>query len=399
MTRVGTKMSRKLSKRAETEKQPIRILHYIGSLNIGGSQTMIMGIYRNMDRSKIQFDFVIDRKNETFFKDEIESLGGKVYIFDEYFKGYNYFSFAKQWKEFFRAHPEYKIIHCHVRSVASIVLKIAKRNGLKTICHSHSTSNGYGMKSVAKKMLQRRISEYCDHYLACSKESAEWLYGKEISKKCLIINNAIDVSKYKYNAKVRKKVRIELGLDDKILIGQVGRMEAVKNHVFSLKLLRELLKSNKSYHLLIVGSGTQKDNIIKRAKEIGVYNNITILESRNDVNELMQAMDVFVMPSLYEGLPLALIEAQAASLPCMISDTIKDGILIDKTVAKLKLDSLEKWVRRVEGLVVNGNEREDVSAIIVKSGFDIKKNAKKLSDFYLDKIDSQRTNHIKEVEA
>ena len=305
------------------KKEPIRVLQYIGSLEAGGSQSMIMNIYRNIDRSKVQFDFAVDRKGKDnlFYKDEIESLGGKIYIFDEYFKGYNYFAFKKQWKEFFRKHPEYKIIHCHVRSVASIVLKIAKQNGLVTICHSHSTSNGKGIKAVAKKMLQSRIHKYCDYYFACSEESARWLYGENMTKsdKCIILNNAIDTSKYTFDEKVRARARKELGLEDKKVLGQIGRIEKVKNYDFSIELLSRLLKEDDKYFLLIVGAGSLENIIMKKARKLGVDKKMMILKNRSDVPELLQAMDVFIMPSLYEGLPVSLVEAQASGLPCVMT--------------------------------------------------------------------------------
>lgn len=364
---------------------PIRVLHYIGSLNPGGSQSMVMNIYRNIDRNKIQFDFVVDRKDDLLYKKEIESLGGKVYVFDEYFKGYNYLRFTKQWKQLFKKHPEYKIIHCHVRSVASIVLKIAKRNGLRTICHSHNTSNGRGLKAIVKKILQGKIKKHCDYYFACSEESAKWLYGDEILKNdnCLIVNNAIDTSKYIFNEGVRNRLRKNLKLEDKIVLGQVGRIEMVKNYDFSLNLLRELLLDDNRYYLLIVGTGPMKDEIIKKAKELRIDKNIMILEKRNDVNELMQAMDIFIMPSLYEGLPFALVEAQAASLPCVISNNIKDGIIDEKIVVKRNIKYIEEWKKEIINKT-QGISRKDNSIIISKSGFGIEENVRKISDFYCD---------------
>lgn len=365
----------------------IRILQYIGSLETGGSQSMIMNYYRNIDRSKIQFDFVVDRsgKDDLFYKDEIESLGGKVYVFDEYFKGYNYFRFAKQWKTFFKNHSEYKIIHCHVRSVASIVLRIAKEFKLKTICHSHNTSNGSGVKAIVKKILQGRIKNSCDYFFACSKESARWLYGNNIaeSDKCMIINNAIESKRYKFNSKTRERVRDELGLGNKIILGQVGRIETVKNYGFTLMLLKMLLKNDAKYHLLVVGTGSLKERFIEEARHLDIYSNITILENRSDVPDLLQAMDVFVMPSLYEGLPVSLVEAQAAGLPCVVSNNVKDGILINDSVKKISLDDIEEWEKTINNYVfLTRGMRKDNTGIIKKNGFDVVANVQILSCFY-----------------
>lgn len=368
------------------KKEPIRVLQYIGSLEAGGSQSMIMNIYRNIDRSKVQFDFAVDRKGKDnlFYKDEIESLGGKIYIFDEYFKGYNYFAFKKQWKEFFRKHPEYKIIHCHVRSVASIVLKIAKQNGLVTICHSHSTSNGKGIKAVAKKMLQSRIHKYCDYYFACSEESARWLYGENMTKsdKCIILNNAIDTSKYTFDEKVRARARKELGLEDKKVLGQIGRIEKVKNYDFSIELLSRLLKEDDKYFLLIVGAGSLENIIMKKARKLGVDKKMMILKNRSDVPELLQAMDVFIMPSLYEGLPVSLVEAQASGLPCVISNNISDGFLDDECIVIRSLDNIDGWVLSIEEIFSNNGVRKDNKWLIEEAGFDIREVSQRMIAFY-----------------
>lgn len=370
--------------KSELQEKPIRVLQFIGSLDLGGSQSMIMNLYRNIDREKIQFDFVIDRKNETFHKKEIEAYGGKVFVFDEYFKGLNYFRYCRQWKEFFKKHPEYRIIHCHVRSVASIVLKIAKKNGLKTICHSHSTSNGKGVKVAAKRFLQRRIKDYSDYCFACSEESAKWLYGEEMaeSDKCVIVKNAVDASKYSFNKDVRTRVRKDLGVEDRIVLGQVGRLEAVKNYTFSLDLLKRLLDQDNRYHLLIVGTGSLKEDILKKAEALNIKKCITILENRNDVNEIMQAMDIFIMPSLWEGLPVALVEAQASSLPCVISDTIMDGIVDKALVKKMSLGRINAWVKEIMELSDRKMGRVNNETLIKQSGFDIEGNIEKLCEYY-----------------
>ena len=367
------------------ENKQIRILQYIGSLNIGGSQSMIMEIYRKIDKSKIQFDFIIDRKNETLYEDEILKLGGRVYKFNSCVKGYNIIQFKKEWNNFFKKHKEYKIIHCHVRSVASIVLKIAKKYGLTTICHSHSTSNGKGVKSYIKRKLQKRIVKYADYLFACSIDSAKWLYGEKMSQtnRCIIINNAIDTGKYLYNEETRNRVRKNFNFNDKIVLGQVGRLEEVKNYNFSIDLLSELVKRNSKYMLLIIGAGSLKDVIVDKIGKLNLKNNVLLLENRNDVNELMQAMDVFLMPSLWEGLPLALVEAQAASLPCIISENISDGILVDDIVSKLSIDLIDEWVKKVEEISSTLKTRNDFTEIIKSKGFDIKNNVEIISKFYL----------------
>lgn len=369
------------------KKQAIRILQYIGSLNVGGSQSMVMELYRNIDREKIQFDFIIDRKYETFYEDEINFLGGKVYKFENYLNGFNYFEFINEWNNFFKIHPEYKIIHCHVRSTASIILKIAKSYNLKTICHSHSTSNGKGIKSIVKKILQKNIHKYADYLFACSMDSAIWLYGEKKAKsdKCFIINNAIDSLKYSYNLSIRNKVRKELNLENKIILGQVGRIEKVKNYNFSLELLRQCLEKDDRFVLLVVGDGSLANEMKNTINELNLLEKVLMLGNRNDVNELMQAMDIYIMPSLWEGLPLSLIEAQASDLPCIISNKITAGILDKELVNQLDINNnYEEWVNAINKKI-NIN-RCDKSKLIKENNFDIKSNVEWLEKFYINML-------------
>lgn len=376
---MKNKDKQKVSKKKRPSK-PIRVLHYIGSLNIGGSQTMIMNVYRNIDRKKIQFDFIIDRKNEKHFAKEIESLGGKVYALDEFFNGRNYFRFKRQWVDFFRTHPEYKIIHCHVRSVASIVLKIAKKNGLKTICHSHNTSNGTGFKSIIKKRLQSRISKHCDFFVACSEESAKWLYGEKITERSnfQVLNNATDPNEFMFNNNTRQSVRRALGLKDEFVLGQVGRIEPVKNQSFSVEVLKDLLGIG-NFHLLIIGTGSKKDDVMRLAHSYNIDRHITILEDRRDVNNLLQAMDCFIMPSLFEGVPMALIEAQFNGLPCVVSDNVSKDAVISRLITFLPLEK-RKWIKTLS--LLYAKKTRGVSLLPSSEDFSITNTIPKWESLY-----------------
>ena len=344
---------------------------------------MIMELYKKIDKSKIQFDFIIDRENELFFCDEIKLNGGRIF----YLKNINQvsiFEFKKQWDNFFKEHIEYKIIHCHVRSVASIVLNIAKQNGLTTICHSHSTSNGKGIKAIVKKVLQKNIIKYADFLFSCSRESAIWLYGGKNanSDKCYIINNSIDTSKYEFNSSVRDKIRNELEISNKIVIGQVGRIEKMKNHYYSLRVLKECLKYDERFILLIVGDGSLKQDVEQSIIDLNLKNNVIMIGNRKDVNELMQAMDIFVMPSLFEGLPLALVEAQASGLPCIVSNNISAGFLIPDLIHKLDLEEEYcNWAKVIRSSI--NSIRINSTQKIIEAGFDVVSNANWLENFYL----------------
>ena len=212
---------------------PIRIIQVFAQMNRGGAETMIMNLYRMIERSQIQFDFIVHTNEECAYDNEIRSLGGRIYRVPRY-NGKNHFEYIKSWNKFFKTHPNYKIIHGHVRSTASIYLKIAKKFGLVTIAHSHSTSSGTGFSSIVKNILQYPIRNIADYLFACSEQSGEWLFGKNASKRnnFVILKNSIDVKKFVFNERVRFEKRKELKIDDKFVIGHIGRFIPSKNHKF-----------------------------------------------------------------------------------------------------------------------------------------------------------------------
>lgn len=360
-----------------------KVLQVMSTLDCGGAENMIMNLYRNIDRTKIQFDFVVHTSNKCFFEKEVNSLGGKIYRIPRY-RLYNHFYYKKQWRTFFNEHPEYRIIHCHIRSVASIIIKIAKKRKISTICHSHSTSNGKGIKSIVKKIYQRKLKKDANYLFACSEESAVWLYGEKMAEnKCIIMNNAIDVDKYKYNSLIREKIRKDLDIQDCFAIVQVGRFSEMKNHIFTLRIFQEYLKLNSNAKLFFVGDGELRKNIESIVNGKKLAKNVIFLGLRNDVYNILQAMDLFIMPSIFEGLPLSLIEAQASSIPCLISDNISSGVLNKKIVKKMSLnENANRWATELNKL--SKLTRIDSSNIVKESGFDIKKNAKWLQKFYID---------------
>lgn len=370
----------------------IRILQVIGSLNSGGSQSMIMNIYRNIDRKKIQFDFIIHKKDEVSYSEEIRRLGGKIYVLPQY-KVYNVFSFKKAWNNFFKKHPEYKVIHGHVRSTASIYLKIAKKYGLYTIAHSHSTSSGKGISAIIKNILQYRIRYVADYFIGCSKESAEWLFGKKIanSDRCTILNNAIDTKKYLYNENTREKLRKEFNIkkEDK-LIGNVGRFSYVKNHKFLIQIFEEICKKSNNYKLILIGDGKLREEIEELVKRKKLEDKVIFTGVRKNINEILQAIDIIVMPSIYEGLPVALVEAQSASLPCLITDTITDEVDITELIYREKLrEEPNVWANDIVDILNNFNREtvKDVELKIKKHGYDIETTTNNIETIYLNGIE------------
>lgn len=364
--------------------EPIRILHVLGNLNRGGAETMVMNLYRNMDRNRIQFDFIIHTDKECSYDDEITALGGRIYRISNY-SGYNHFRYKKSWNIFFETHKEFKIIHGHIRSTASIYLQIAKKYGLITIAHSHSSSSGRGFSAIVKSIMQYPIRFIADYFIACSNQSGLWLFGKNVIKRqnYFILNNAIEVNKYKYNSQVRFNKRLELNIQNKFVIGHVGNFHKPKNHEFLVDIFKEIHNENNNAILLLIGDGKLRFKIEKKIIDSGLTDSVKFLGVRPDISELLQAMDVFVFPSLYEGLGMAVIEAQASGLPCIVSNTLPKEVAITELVKYIPIKKpASYWSSNILEYCSN-YDRVFYYDDIIKSGYDINTTANWLINFYM----------------
>ena len=359
-------------------EKPIRVLQMIASLYSGGSQAMLMNLYRNIDRSKVQFDFIVEHPEYNYYLSEIESLGGKVYTLPA-FKGSNLKEVKDAWNKFFIEHPEYKILHSHSRSHACIYLPIAKKYGLKTIIHSHSTSNGKGLKAIVKNIMQYPLRFQADYYMACSKKSGEWLFGKRVvnSDKFFLLNNAVDADKYRFNKKIRDEYRKEFDVENKTVFLQVGSLLIHKNHAFSIEVFNELSKIKDDAIMFFAGVGALQSDIEAMIKKYSLEDKIILLGRRNDVNNLLQMADCYIMPSFYEGLSVAAVEAEASGITCLFSDTISREIKISDNCEFLPLE-VDKWADRFN----KSFNRIDSYKQIKDAGYDVKDSAKKMQEFY-----------------
>jgi glycosyltransferase involved in cell wall biosynthesis len=371
--------------------EPIRILHILGSLNRGGAETMIMNLYRNIDRSKIQFDFVVHTANKCDYDDEIREMGGIIHNVPRYI-GKNHFKYKKAWYELFESHPEYKIIHGHMRSTAAIYLKIAKKYGLVTIAHSHSTaSRGNKLEQIFKNILQLPIRYTADYLFACSDEAAQWLFGKNVVNKdnYKVIKNAIDVEKYIFNDYVRKRIRKVLNFEDKFIVGHVGSFSHPKNHKFLIEIFHQILNHNHNSILLLIGDGELRLKIKRIVAELGLTESVIFTGIRPDIPELLQAMDILVFPSLFEGIPVTLVEAQAAGLKIIAADTITEEVALTDLVRFISLKQpASYWADNVL-YYINGYERRNTFYEICKADYDVEKNSKWLEEFYINEYKSK----------
>lgn len=365
-------------------QEPIRIVHNIASLHLGGSQAFVMNMYRNIDRSKVQFDFVVTPETKEGFYDEITNLGGKIFSCPRY-KGTNHIQYNKWWDDFFNEHPEYKVIHGHVRSTASIYLKIAKRHGLVTIAHSHSTSNGNGISAILKRIMQLPIRKQADYLFACSDKAGKWLYGEKAitQQNYYMIPNGVDLKRFEFDVNKRNQMRMTLGIKKNMMIlGHIGRLSTPKNHKFLLNVFNKYHKINSNSKLLLVGDGELFDCIKEHIDKLNISDAVIMTGSKQNTEDYYQVMDIFVFPSLWEGLPVSVVEAQANGLQCLISDVITHDVDLTDLIQYLPLDE-ELWL----GAIVEAHKKKRMGLtnenIQRLQPFDALTVANKLQEFYL----------------
>lgn len=363
-------------------KQPIRVLCVFSELDRGGAESMCMNLYRRMEKSQIQFDFVKHTTKKCLFEDEILSLGGHIFEAPRY-KAINHFDYCGWWKQHFRDHPEHQIIHGHYYTTSAIYFKIAHRYGRKTIGHSHSTSIGMknnkkGVKYALTEYWLSKVGQYSDYRLACSVPAGKWLYG---DKPFTVLNNAIDSRQFTYNPTVREEMRSQLALaEDDFVIGTVGSMGYPKNPVGIVRITAEAKKRNQHVKLLWAGDGSMRHEVENAIRQYGLEDCCNLLGIRNDVHRVLQAMDVFVLPSIYEGLPVVAVEAQAAGLPCILSDAVSKEICITDLCTFLPIADPARWAEKILNLNLT---RTDTQQEIENAGYDIEATTAWLSDFYI----------------
>lgn len=366
--------------------KPIRVLHVIGIMNRGGAETMIMNLYRHIDRSKVQFDFVENSSEPAIFDEEIISLGGRIYRCPHY-NGKNHFTYVKWWNEFFQAHSkEYPIVHGHLGSTAAIYLAIAKKYGVYTIAHSHSAGTDHSMKSYLYRIMSHNTRNVADYFFACSEAAGLDRFGRKVTSGThyAVLNNAIEVDKFSYNPDVRQSVRRELGYEpNQIVVGHIGRYTKEKNHAFVLEIFSELKKLNADAKLLMIGDGPLHAQIMKIADQSQNATDIRFMGVRSDIGRLLQAIDIFVLPSLYEGLGIVAIEAQTAGVPCCVSDSVPKEAGVTSLLQRRPLrDGALAWAKWI--LSRKDEPRHDTTAEIRQAGYDIRTTTLWLQHFYED---------------
>ena len=400
-----------------TNTEPIRVLHVLGKLNMGGAESRIMDLYRHIDRDKIQFDFLVhygvskaacggDDSTENllrlrpkeFFDDEITALGGRIYVLPR-FDGRNLLRYRKAAGAFFAGHHEFAAVEGHMTSMASVYLPLAKAAGVPlTIAHARSAGVDPGLRGLATRWLRRPLPKRCDCMLACSRPAGISVFGEKACREGRVqfMPNAVDLSAFAFNAEAEQNrvlLRKQFGFPDGAsVIGHVGRFDPVKNQAFLLPVLLKLREDypERDFRLLLIGGGVNMGDVEAKARERGLSDAVVFAGERApaETAKLYAAMDLFTLPSLYEGLPGTVIEAQAAGLPCVISDSITDEVCITEEVLQSRITDAGTFAKDLAAMQVmtaaprqqrSLEAREKLSA----AGYEVSAAAKRLQAWYL----------------
>lgn len=367
---------------------PIRVLHVVTHLNRNGLESRIMDIYRNIDRTKVQFDFMIHRDEKSDLGEEIESLGGRIFMMKR-ISPKNFFVYLKELDTFFQEHPEYKIVHAHLNTLSTWVLLKAKNHGVPVrIAHSRNANMEKDLKAIPKRFSKLFINGVATDRFGCSKMAGEWLFGKKYvnSSTFRVIPNAFEVDKFAWSEEIRQRKREELGiLEDQIVIINVARLSEQKNHIFLLEVFEKISKKNTKAHLYLVGSGECEQKIREAIIRHQLQDKVHLLGNRSDVAQLYQAADLFLFPSKYEGFGTVMLEAQATALPVLASDTIPHETKLCDCVQFISLnESAMVWADAAETMLKN-SKRADNTKLLQDAGYDIKTQYRMMEAFYLDK--------------
>lgn len=370
-----------------------RVLQIMGGLKRGGLETFAMNIYRSIDRSEIQFDFLLTQVVGGDYEEEAKSMGANIYHLPARNKGYK--AYRKALDDFFREHHDYIAIHEHISSLTSIEpAYYAKKYGVPVrIFHSHSSSIQKSLRlhwvhTILHYLNKPKVHSYATHYLGCSDKALDWMYKYTgVRSGALMVNNGIDCEQYAFKKNVRAEVRKEFSIDaDDFVIGHVGRFIPLKNQGFLVDIVDELHKTMPSAKLLLVGEGDTMDEIKAKVSDKGLEKSVIFTGVRSDVARLMQAMDIFVMPSWFEGLPVSLVEAQAAGLPVVASESIShDSDITENILFKSINESVEEWVESIVKWKEKCGRPNNIEKI-KKAGFDSKTTVKQLVKIYIGNV-------------
>lgn len=346
--------------------EPIRILHIVGAMYPGGMENFIMNLYRNIDRTRFQFDFIVHQQKDNDYTEEIEKLGGRVYLLPRLTR--KPFSNLHRIRRLVRENHYPMVIRHTANALVAPQLLAAKSAGAVTVCHSHNeTDPQLRLHRMGQKLMRRAA----DIRLACSEKAGHWMYGDQSFE---VIHNAIDIPRFAYRESKATKIREEFHLEGKHAYGNIANFIASKNHSYLLRIYREIIKLDPDAVCFCLGEGDLRPQIEEEIKELHLEERVILTGIRGDVPDFMSALDVLVFPSRFEGLPLTLIEAQAAGLPSLISDTITGDVIVTEGIVQqlsIELDPKE-WAERAVLLAKEQSDRTCPYESIAAAGYDIR---------------------------
>lgn len=391
------------------EKKPIIVLQVLGGLELGGAESRVMDIARNLNTEEIRYAFLVHTKGPDYYEEEANALGFPVYRVPR-FRFFNYFAYKKAMEKFFQSHPEISIVQGHQTSTASIYLPIAKKNGMVTIAHARSAGVDKGWKGILTKFLRRNLAKKTDYRWACSSDAARAVYkqtkpeffdagaggqkpvGYDLApEKSYVLLDAISVEQFARTPEkdsVRKAIREKYNLTNQLVIGHVGRFHYAKNHAFLLQVFSEIVQIRPDARLLLVGDGgSLMEQTKQQVKDMGLEEKVIFTGRQSRPQDYYVAMDLMIFPSRYEGLPGTVTEAQASSLPCLISDTITRDVDVTDYVRYYSLkEEPKKWAEMALSYLSEINkpdkERQDPVKILMEKGFDVKTQVRMLEKVY-----------------
>lgn len=368
----------------------IKVLCFVDGMGQGGIQNFVIEYTKNIDRNKIKIDYLLlDDGREYPLENKLRELGCDIYKLKEVWieKAFDYISCYRKMNLFFKKHHDYKIVHMHSSSKNFLVLYFAKKYGIKIrIAHSHNIDfqTDSFLKKFIGKIFMVFLRHFATHYFACSRLAAEWMFGKRNTEKGNIkyVHNAINVNRFLFDEIKREKIRDEMHLNECFVVGNIGRFTEQKNHKFLIEIFFAISKKKKNAKLLLIGEGIKRTAIEKKVMEFGLKEAVVFMGEKSNVEDYLQGLDVFVLPSNFEGLGIVLIEAQAAGVPCFTSKyVVPHEVAITKLLHFISLKkSAEEWA---DIILENQQMKKNTISEIIEAGYSIKKEAKSLEEWYL----------------
>lgn len=360
----------------EQSEKPIRVLHILTGLTNGGAESFIMNMYRHMDRDKVQFDFLL-RSDDNIYAEELNKMGSRVYKTASFPK--HFIKNAQETDTFFKTH-DYDVIHVHANALLyTFALSCAKRRGVTCrIIHSHNAGMAHMQLLPIHNMNKRRINNLATDFFSCSETAGKWMFDRNFT----VVHNAIDLSAFAYNPQKRIQIRKKFGIgENELVIGHIGRFVGQKNQSFLVDILAEVVKKKTDTKLILVGDGEQKTAIEKKVENMGLLDKVIFFGAQKDVTDIVNAFDLFVFPSKFEGLGIVAVEAQANGLKVICSEMVPDQVLFNSAMCKLPLSAGPVcWAEHILGA---DTQRLHLTSQIQAAGYDVKQEAKKLQDFYI----------------